>query len=61
VEGSRNSLFILSIGASFVLRCMNAAVIASVHVGVRLPAKPPVTEQNLHCDSPIDRERSPRF
>src|SRR6266404_8931126 len=41
VEGSKNSLFILSIGAPLLCARVNAAVIASVHVGgYRLLAEP---------------------
>jgi hypothetical protein len=46
VEGSKNSLFILSIGASLLYARMNAAVIASVHVAVIACRQSRTTEQN---------------
>jgi len=55
VEGSKNSLFILSIGASLLYARMNAAVIASVHVAVIACRQSRAMEQRTELHSGFSR------
>jgi len=61
VERSRNGLFISSIGASLLCAPINAAAIASVHVGVIAWQQSRTTEQRTIVDlSDSAWERLPR-